>query len=256
MARPKGIPSNRKGKTLEELFGKEKADIWKLNNKQNQLGKKRSSESIEKQRKSIILAHKLKIFGYKIGQNIGDKNPAKRPEVRKKISDKAKYRGGYKLSNEHKKKLSIINKDRWKYQIKKINCIICGTEKQVKPSQKNPTFCSRKCFGEWKKVNFCSENNPNWIDGRSFEAYAPEFNKKLKERIKNRDKYTCQLCSDKIEKQTQKRFMTVHHIDYNKQNCDEQNLITLCNLCNSSVNSSRDEWKNLFNKKMEMIYNG
>ena len=87
-------------------------------------------------------------------------------------------------------------------------------------------------------------NHPRWLDGLSFLPYAFEWTEELREKIRNRDHRTCQLCHIKekehIKKYAQK--LPVHHIDYNKENCDEDNLITLCLICNSKVNANRDYW--------------
>ena len=39
-----------------------------------------------------------------------------------------------------------------------------------------------------------------------------------------------------------------NHIDYDKKNCNPENLITLCNHCNIKVNKNRDYWTKHFNK--------
>ena len=61
--------------------------------------------------------------------------------------------------------------------------------------------------------------------------------------IIKRDKYKCQLCL--------KSGNTVHHIDYNKQNNKESNLINLCKGCNGKVNFNRDYWYAYFTYIME-----
>lgn len=86
--------------------------------------------------------------------------------------------------------------------------------------------------------------NPNWHGGKSFEPYTEEFNYRLKEQIRKRDGYTCQLCRKRQELLTRK--LAVHHIDYNKENCDSSNLISLCCSCSSKVNFDRKEWENRF----------
>jgi len=35
----------------------------------------------------------------------------------------------------------------------------------------------------------------------------------------------------------------VHHIDYNKKNCNLDNLITLCINCHAKTNYNREYWK-------------
>ena len=82
--------------------------------------------------------------------------------------------------------------------------------------------------------------NPNWKGGISNNKYGLEFNNRLKQKIKKRDKYICQLCD--LKEKDSKIPLCVHHIDYNKNNNEEYNLITLCRGCNGKVNSKRQNW--------------
>jgi hypothetical protein len=50
----------------------------------------------------------------------------------------------------------------------------------------------------------------------------------------------CCVCN----KPTQK--LSVHHIDYDKMNSDEKNLISLCVSCHSKTNINRKHWKIFF----------
>lgn len=152
-------------------------------------GKKHKLESIQK----MSFIHK--------GNLIGDLNPSKRPEVRKKI----------RLS-----KLGDKNPMFGKY------------------GKENPSY---------GKIGILSSN---WKGGISFEPYGIEFNKNLKEEIRKRDNYTCQECF-KIQ---EKRKLHVHHIDYNKQNNNQLNLISLCNNCHVKTNYNRIHWENYFKMKM------
>lgn len=81
--------------------------------------------------------------------------------------------------------------------------------------------------------------NWNWKGGISFEPYSLDWTMTLKRSIRERDKYTCQICG----KQQEDRAFDVHHIDYNKQNCNPNNLITLCHKCHLATNINRDYWK-------------
>ena len=47
----------------------------------------------------------------------------------------------------------------------------------------------------------------------------------------------------------------IHHIDYNKTNCNKNNLITLCVACNGKANFNRDYWLNFYNKKEVLCEN-
>jgi len=97
------------------------------------------------------------------------------------------------------------------------------------------------------------DKNPNWNNGTSREGYSYKFNKQLKEQIRKRDNYICQNCSITEEEYiiVFGRTLDVHHIDYNKENCQESNLITLCQSCNSRVNYNRDYWFAYFTYIME-----
>ena len=72
--------------------------------------------------------------------------------------------------------------------------------------------------------------------------YTKEFNKKLKTEIMERDGYQC--CNPGCFGLTKR--LTVHHIDYNKQNCRPLNLITLCSSCNARANTYRNSLFNFY----------
>ena len=97
-------------------------------------------------------------------------------------------------------------------------------------------------FKRYMSDRMSGEGHPNWQGGISFEEYPKEFNERLKRRIRRRDKNTCQRCG----KKKQKRNLSVHHIDYNKQNIASTNLISLCLHCHNHHHLSlSDSEKNL-----------
>lgn len=79
------------------------------------------------------------------------------------------------------------------------------------------------------------------------------FTEELKESIRKRDNYTCQNCGMTEEEHiiVNGQVLHVHHIDYDKQNCKQDNLITTCQQCNLRANSNRDYWKDFYQNKME-----
>lgn len=93
-----------------------------------------------------------------------------------------------------------------------------------------------------RSLSKIGELNGNWKGGIGNLPYSLEFNKNLKERIKSRDGYICQLCG-----YSNPNKLRVHHIDYNKLNTNEDNFITLCCSCNTKVNKNRDYWVTYFN---------
>ena len=111
-------------------------------------------------------------------------------------------------------------------------CESCGKEVKFYKSKLCPS-CARSL-----------ERNPNWHNGASFEPYPLGWTKTFKEQIRYRDKYKCQLCS--IPEVENCRALSVHHIDYNKENLALDNLISLCNKCHGKTHFNRDYWKNYF----------
>lgn len=95
-------------------------------------------------------------------------------------------------------------------------------------------------------------NSPSWKGGLSNEPYPPEFNRRYKELIGNRDNHTCQLCG--VPQEECLRVLDTHHIDYDKRNIDERNLISLCRSCNGKVNSNRGYWQEYFTSIIAKIY--
>jgi len=92
------------------------------------------------------------------------------------------------------------------------------------------------------------ENSPFWRGGVSNFPYPFEFTDELKEFIRKRDNNTCQRCGKTrmdVKKECGKD-LNIHHINYDKQNCVPENLITLCGSCNSKVNTNREYWEKFF----------
>lgn len=84
------------------------------------------------------------------------------------------------------------------------------------------------------------EKHWNWKGGISFEPYSIDWTQTLKKAIRERDKYTCKICG--------LYGFDVHHIDYNKKNCNSDNLITLCHSCHIKTNYNRNYWQKFFNQ--------
>ena len=178
--------------TKKRLFADGKLISWFKNNRL-------SKETIEQIRQK------------RLGQLMGNTNPAKRPEVREKISKKNK----------------IIVKNLWKNPEYRKMMSDAHKGYEMPQSQRDKIGNAQKGEKHW-----------NWQDGISFEPYSIDWTEILRRSIRERDNYICQLC--------RQYGNTVHHIDYDKKNCNPKNLITLCISCNIKVNKNRKYWTNYF----------
>ncbi|MBN1467753.1 MAG: HNH endonuclease [Fusobacteriaceae bacterium] len=164
---------------------------------------------------------------------------------------------GYKLSEETKKKISDTLKRRGiKPPILKgkdapgyIHCN-CMRENYCQSCQKRISQHAKRWCRECFVLFYRKENHHHYKGGQS-NLYPIEFSNKLKQEIRLRDNYTCQLC--KIKEKNYCKKLAIHHIDYNKNNCKKDNLITLCNQCNIKVNYNREYWKQYFQNKLKSI---
>jgi hypothetical protein len=161
-------------------------------------------------------------------------------------------------------KLKVWNKDKkgvqtaWNKGLMKKDGYIWGWTKGKKRSKENiekirklktglkqskETIEKRKYTYKKIKLNQ-KEKNGMWQGGKSFEPYSFEWTENLRKLIRQRDNYTCQLCG-KTQRQNSRK-LCVHHIDYNKKNCNPNNLITLCNICHNKTNIRREYWIKYF----------
>jgi len=121
--------------------------------------------------------------------------------------------------------------------------------REAKKQWKNPSI-ARKMIERNVKThieraeNYRGVNSHFWRGGIAYFPYSPAWTRRLKRSIRERDNYTCQVCGALQEEVV----FPVHHIDYNKENCDRENLITLCRSCHSKTNSNRGFWIEHFKK--------
>ncbi len=123
------------------------------------------------------------------------------------------------------------------------------------PERHKKHYCKEKdcdneiSYNTWKwgkrRCQWCckkGKRNNGYIHGQGNKPYSLEFNDKLKLKIRKRDNFTCQLCSMTEKKHIviYGKVLTVHHIDYDKENCKEENLISLCGKCNIRANYNKD----------------
>ncbi len=97
-----------------------------------------------------------------------------------------------------------------------------------------------------RKIGQPLEKHWNWQGGKSYKPYSLLFDSELKEKIRQRDDYQCQNkeCNMTEEEHliVYGYVLSIHHIDYDKKNCKEDNLISLCLQCNSRANFNKNLW--------------
>lgn len=177
------------------------------------------------------------------GKLCGEKNPMfgthHSAEWRTKHSEflKGRYCGennplwGTHLSEERKKKMSERNKGE-------------GNPMYGKTGILSPMYGKH------------GKDHPAYINGKGYEPYTPDFNERLKEKIKERDNHCCMLCHmNEEDLKLLGRYLVEHHIDYDKKNSFPQNLITLCNICHNMTNTNREIWTLHFHELLKKLYN-
>jgi len=166
-------------------------------------------------------------------------------------------RGKFKRSEEHKRKISEAKKGKKPYVMTDMIRIKMSNSQ----TGKKLSELTKKKIGEYRKGKHLSEESKRKLSeknrgkhhspltefkrrGGSFEPYTINWTETLKRSIRERDNYICQICSQYGN--------FVHHIDYDKKNCNSDNLITLCHKCHSKTNYNRNYWINYFRNLMEI----
>lgn len=98
-------------------------------------------------------------------------------------------------------------------------------------------YCSRVCKLKYDSPSKRGKEHHWWTGGNSTSYCSNWFF--VRKESKKEDKYTCQnpQCNRKYKR------LDSHHIDYNKQNCHPDNIITLCVSCNAQANYNREWWE-------------
>lgn len=152
-----------------------------------------------------------------------------------------------------------INLSRFPSEITRAKLIIASKKRGEKiRGKKRQPFSKEWCENISKKksgvpnLKSKGEKHWNWKGGISNNPYPSEFNITLKLKIRTRDNFTCCLCgkTEREELEELNRILCVNHVDFDKNNCKEENLNTLCLRCNVKINREREYWTNYFNENL------
>jgi len=178
-------------------------------------------------------------------------------------------RKGKKKSKATKKRMSEAQKGRYVSEVtrQKISAKLKGQILTPETRAKMSKFQKGKIVSKEtaKKISITllkllknPKNHPCWLGGKSFEPYGLAFNKLKRESVRQRDSYKCQMCfkrQGKLRTKTNKPYLLmIHHINYDKENNNDKNLISLCRICHMKTNFNRKYWTKYFKKKIKMIY--
>ncbi len=195
--------------------------------------------------------------------------------LKKTLSEESRRRIGEKNSKHLKgRKLSQITKDKISKKLKGIKRPR-SNEKQLKSlsegrkkaldslrknhpdfsGERNPFYGKHHTKETWDKIrqpkgwhhtneakqkisdSERDEKHWNWKDGISKIEYSQDWTNVLKESIKLRDNYRCQICN--IPQIECLESLIVHHKDNTKTNSNPDNLISLCRSCHSKLHNNK-----------------
>ena len=161
----------------------------------------------------------------------------------KKRSDLPCYKCGHtrKHTKEEKRKISVSNKGR-------IHSKEATEKNRIAHLKENLSKETR----EKMSTSSMGVKNPNWLNGISGEIYPQKFNRSLKRAV--RELYNNYDFFSGLHKNiiNSNKELSVHHIDYNKDNCNLNNFVPLCKIHHNYTNKNRWFWKKLIKNTQEI----
>jgi len=162
---------------------------------------------------------------------------------------------GKKHTEEFKQHLSELRKGSGnpmygKHLSQKTKLLLSDIRKHIPRNEEWCKNISKSLSGNPKNIGTLGKKGPlsaTWKGGKSFEPYCNMFNESFKEWIRNKFNRKCYICG-RSENINNKK-LCVHHIDYNKKNCNPDNLTTLCRSCHIKTNFNRENWIEYFKNK-------
>lgn len=164
----------------------------------------------------------------------------------------SKSQKGIHLSPKSEFKKGMISWNKGKtgiYSKETIDKIKAGRAKQVFTQEQELKRIEgiKEAYRSGKRKPIRGEKSHFWRGGLREELYSIDWTKTLKRSIRERDNHICRICNT-IQKD---KAHDVHHIDYDKKNCNPINLITLCKKCHAKTNQKRDYWIEYFKNNIK-----
>ena len=197
---------------------------------------------------------------FKKGQQAWNKGIPVKEETKQKLSKitKKQWKDGVpqyirdKISKAGKGRI-VTKETRDKIGIKLLGHLVSQEAREkIRQANIGKTYSEEQL--KQMSIRMTGEKNPSWQGGKSFEPYTVDWNNSLRESIRKRDKHRCQECfrhQNELRTKSNKPYkLMIHHIDYNKQNNNPKNLISLCRSCHSQTNFNRDDWVSYYQKKV------
>ena len=200
-------------KLSEKLKGRVFSEEWKRKQRESHLGKHHSEETKKKMSDAAI----------------GKKKSATHSEnIRQAVTK-------IQANRSEEEKLNILKNA----NAARTGCVPWNKGIKQWEFRDNPNL--GKTFGKLTRSRISLARGGTGIPYENTE-YGAEFDNVLKEQVRFRDNYKCQICGcSQLENGKQ---LDVHHIDYDKKNCKISNLISLCVSCHRKTNARREYWKN------------
>jgi len=230
-------------------------------------GKRHSEESKEKMRQAKLGKHHSEETKDKLRELSGGKNHpfyglygADHPCFGKKRSAESRQKTsaaltGRTFSEEHCKNISISRKGKHTEAEKYLNH---GKGKNHIRWGAHLSEESKKAISEKNIGRLVGEKNPNWKGGISFGSYCMKFSREFKERVREFFGRKCVICG-RTEAENHRK-LHVHHVNYDKMSCCNDNIplfVPLCNICHPKTNyNGRDKWTQYFDNLINTKYNG